>query len=175
MVIVKLGRFPTVVVQPSFVALNTIVPTRSEPVTLLGAVYAILPVPLKGIPIEAKLLVQLNTSPPPVFALNGRLIDAPGHTLTLTTAAGIGSGLTVIVKILTGPVQPFNNALTLMVATTGTAVAFTPTKPGISNGATASLPSTKPIAAPPLQLNVSPPPVLTPNAINGWPAPEHTL
>ena len=134
-----------------------------------------LPVPVTGMPIEAKLLVQLNTSPPAVFALKGILIAAPGQTLTSVTAAGSGSGLTVMVNVRTAPVQPFKAALTLMVVMIGEPVAFKATKAGISKGAALSLPFTSPMAAPPLQLYVSPPAVFTPNAIKLWLAPAHTV
>ena len=77
-------------------------------------------------------LSQLNTSPPPVLALKVMLIAAPGHTLTPTTALGIGSGSTVMVKVSNGPVHPFKVASTLTVTTIGAAPALVATNEGIS-------------------------------------------
>ena len=125
------------------------------------------PLPDTGMPIDALLLVQLNVSPPPVLAVKGMLIASPGQNAWFAVAEVItGSGFTVTVNVRAGPVQLFKLAVTLMVAVTGKAVALVAVNAGIS--VTTPDPSAIPIAAPPLQLNVSPPPVF---ALNGIAAP----
>src|SRR5688572_25864818 len=111
-----------------------------------------LPVPVNGKPIAVLVLLQLKVVPAPVLAPNGKLIASPGQTTTLVTALGMGSGLTVIVKVSAGPAQRFLVALTVMVTVTGAAVALVAVKPGIAKGDVLSEPSANPIAAPPLQV-----------------------
>ena len=86
-------------VQPS-VAVTLTVPTTGVPLMLIGAVYeAMLPVPLAARPIPT-VLVQLNVSPPPVFAPNVIAeIVPPEQTTMLLTVFTTGVGWIVIVKV----------------------------------------------------------------------------
>jgi hypothetical protein len=125
------------------------------------------PDPEDGMPIEVFELVQLNTSPPPVLALNGTLIVAPGQTVTLLTRLGLGSGFTVIVYVLFGLIHPLLVAVTVIVTITGVAPVLEAVNPGISNGAALSDPLTNPIEDPPDQEKTSPPAVLALNGVVG--------
>jgi hypothetical protein len=71
----------------------------------------------------------------------------------------VGVGFTVMLKFCTGPVQPALVAVTPTVIVTGEAPALIAVKEGIANGALLSDPSGSPTEAPPVHVNVSPPPV----------------
>jgi hypothetical protein len=87
---------------PFRVAITLILATMGTPELLMGAVYAaMLPALKAGRPIAVLLLVQLNTSLPPVFAENGiAATEPPEHTTTLVTVLTIGVGRMVIVNDL---------------------------------------------------------------------------
>src|SRR5258706_2166069 len=129
-VIVYVALFAGPLVHPFREAVTIIVPTMAEPVALTGAVKeAMLPVPETGKPIPVFELVQLNISPPPVFALKPVApMGLPGHTLTFVMAATTGSGLIVIVKdCLLAPVlvHPFRVAVTISVPAIATPLVLT--------------------------------------------------
>ena len=79
------------------------------------------PVPTKGCPMAALVLVQLKISPPPVLALKLIAeIASPEHTTIFETELTTGSGLIVIVNVLTFVpplVQPFFVADTVIIPT----------------------------------------------------------
>src|SRR5258706_4650109 len=79
------------------------------------------PAPLAANPMPVLVFVQLNVSPPPVFALKlmaGTV--APEHATTIGITATTGSALMVIVNVLAfapALVQPFCVAVTVMLPT----------------------------------------------------------
>ena len=107
MVIVNVFRFAPALVQPFLVAVTVIVPTMSNPVKLVGAVYPeMLDDPEVPSPIVILLFDQLKTSPPEVFALNVTPgTGSPEQTEMLLTALTTGSGLTVTVIVCGLPEQ----------------------------------------------------------------------
>ncbi len=91
---------------------------------LLTAVKGeILPVPEVGRPMDGVLLVQLNVVPGTVPVNVTIVVLEPSQTVWPVTAATVGVGLTVMVKVMVGPVQVTPALVylgeTLMVATTG--------------------------------------------------------
>src|ERR1041385_5266833 len=109
----------------------------------------------------------------PTLLVNGMFTPSPGQNDWLITAVTTGSGLTVILNVLTGPGQPPRIADTPMFAIIGT--------PEILTGATNAEMFPTPLAGMPIevlsfvQLNVSLPPVLAENAIAAIGAPEQTV
>ena len=96
----------------------------------------ILPVPLAANPIDGALLVHWNTIAPagPVVGLV-KLITAVGDPLHNTwpaTGFTTGAGLTVMVKLMGEPTQPFAVGVTVMVAPSGPLVALVVTNGSIS-------------------------------------------
>jgi hypothetical protein len=121
-VIVKVS---TTLLQPSLVAITSIVPTMSEPVKLAGAVNNISPLPDAGIPIAVFVFVQANVAP--VIAgvvVNGMLMLVPAQKLWSATAVTTGCGFRVIVKLITELVQLFFVAVTVAVPVIADAVLF---------------------------------------------------
>lgn len=105
--IVKVIGVPTQPVGPTGV---TVIVAVSGPLVVLVVTNgAISPVPLAASPMAVLLLVQLNTVPdtvPPAVPLNGiSAVVAPVQYTLLVTGATVGVGLTVMVKVLEGPVQ----------------------------------------------------------------------
>src|SRR5260221_937014 len=122
--------FPRDWVNPFSVPVPKTVPKNSAAVLLeAGWNPAIFPAPAGPKPIAGFVFVQLNVSPPPIFATKlMAAIGAPEQTLTTGMAATTGSGLFVIVNVLTlAPVlvQPFIVAVTVMVPTRADPVAVT--------------------------------------------------
>ena len=66
---------------------------------------AILPVPDAARPILVLLLVQLYTVPAPLPVKTTAAVGAPLHTTWLATALTVGTGFTVIVNVMVGPVH----------------------------------------------------------------------
>ena len=86
---------------------TTIVATTGKAVALTAVKLAILPVPLAARPIDGVLLVQLNTSVPPVVGLvkfTGA-VGEPAHTTWLAGWFTCGVGFTVIVNVIGVPAQ----------------------------------------------------------------------
>jgi hypothetical protein len=66
--------------QPSLVAMISIVPTMSDPVVLFGAVKMMSPLPLVAMPIDALSFVHAYVTPVKAgVVVIGILIDAPGQ------------------------------------------------------------------------------------------------
>ena len=105
-VIVNVIAVPTQPLGPTGV--TTIVATNGPLVALVVTNGAISPEPLAARPIPGVLLVQLYTVPGklPDVPLNGiTSVVAPVQYALLATAANVGTGFTVIVKVLDAPVQ----------------------------------------------------------------------
>src|ERR1041385_6029238 len=124
MVIVNTFVVAPALVQLFFEALTVIVPILSEPVLFEGAVKMISPVPPVLIPIKAFEFVQLIAAPATLL-VKGILTASPGQNDWSTTAATTGSGFTVIVNTMGGPLQPFLNAVTVTVPLIAEPVSFT--------------------------------------------------
>jgi len=105
-VMVKVIGVPMQPVGPTGV--TVMVATSGPLVVFVVTNGAISPVPLAARPMAGVLLVQLYTVPGtlPVVPLNGiTKVVAPVQYALLATGATVGSGLTVMVKVLNGPVQ----------------------------------------------------------------------
>lgn len=105
-VIVNVIGVPTQPVGPTGV--TTIVATNGPLVALVVTNGAMSPVPVAARPMAGVLLVQLYTVPGtlPEVPLNGiTRVVAPVQYALLVTAATVGTGFTVIVKVLDAPVQ----------------------------------------------------------------------
>lgn len=70
-------------------------------------------VPLMGKPTLAFVLVQANVLP--VVALKLTLIGSPAHLTTLGNGLTTGTGLTVALKVIGVPGQPFSMGVTVTV------------------------------------------------------------
>ena len=96
--------------------------------------------------------------------------------LQMVCVAGVpstsGIGFMEIVKVLLELTHPFLVAVIVIVATRTEFPMLLAANEEISKGAIPSDPSANPIEEPPLQVNVSPPPVLAPNAIGPTVTPE---
>jgi len=95
-------------VQPPATGVTVMVATSGPVVALVAVNGAMSPAPDAANPIAGLVLVQLNTVPGtvPAVPLNGiSKVVAPLQYALLVTAATVGVGLTVIVKVFNGPVQ----------------------------------------------------------------------
>ena len=101
-VIVKLIGVPA---HPLAVGVTVIVATTGALVILVATKLAMLPLPAAASPIDGALLVQLNTVPATVPTKFTAAVLAPLHSTWLPTAATVGVGFTVIVKLIGVPVQ----------------------------------------------------------------------
>src|ERR1044071_6934556 len=124
MVIAKVFWLEPALVHPFFEALTVMVPTISEPVLFEGAVKMMSPVPPVLMPINAFELVQLIVAPATLL-VNGILTASPAQNAWSATAATTGSGFTVIVKTMLGPLQLFLEAVTVIVPVIGAPVRLT--------------------------------------------------
>ena len=111
-------------VQPFAEGVTVIVATIGAVPALVATNDGIFPVPLGASPIEGALFVQAKDVPAtgPVKGITAVL--APLQYATLLTTLTVGVGLTVTVKVITGPVHPSMVAVTLTMATTGALVAL---------------------------------------------------
>lgn len=146
---------------------------------LVAVKLGILPVPMASKPIAVFVLVQSYTIVPPVVGLlnTTAAVGAPLQTVWLATGFTTGTGLTVIVNVLDGPVQltpPLvNTGVTTIVPTLGALVAFCPLKLGISPTPAAASPIVVLLF---VQLNTSVPPVdALVNTTGAVGAPVHTV
>ena len=100
-----------------------IVAVTGAVVVLVAVNDAISPVPLAARPIDVVLFVQLYTVPGADPVNVTAVVGAPLQTDWLLTGSTFGVGFTVMVKLISGPVQltPLlvNTGVTVMVATTG--------------------------------------------------------
>lgn len=127
-VIVKFVDTP---VHPLNTGVTVIVATTGTVPPFTPANAAMLPLPLAANPIEGVLLVQLKVVPPTAPLNVIAVVLLPLQTTWLATAATVGVGLTVIVKLVGVPGHPLNTGVTVIVATVGTAPVFTPVKTAI--------------------------------------------
>ena len=128
-VIVKLIGVPVHVTPPLVnVGVTVIVATTGAAVALVAVKLAMFPVPDAARPMLVVLLVQLYTVPAAVPVKVMAAVGLALHTAWLATALTVGTGFTVIVKVMVGPVQPLAVGVTVMVATTGTPVMFVAVK-----------------------------------------------
>ena len=105
-VMVKVTGVPTQ--PPGPTGVTTIVATNGPLVALVVTNGNISPVPLAARPMPGVLLVQLYTVPGklPDVPLNGiTIVVAPLQYALLATGATVGTGFTVMVKVLDAPVQ----------------------------------------------------------------------
>jgi hypothetical protein len=164
-VIVKLRGVPLQVTPPLVYAGVTVIVAVTGEVPVLTAVNeAMSPFPLANNPIEGVLFVQLYTIVPPVAVdpKDTAVVASPLHSTWLDTAFTVAVGLTVIVKLVGGPVQDtpplVKVGVTVIVAITGDVPVLT---------AANALILPVPLAATPIvtlsfvQLYVVAPPVLT--------------
>ena len=81
---------------------------------LFGVKGIILPAPTEGNPIDALLLVQLNTVPAMGEPVNmmGSVSLFP-HTTKSFTGSSLGIGSTVILKVIGSPEHPLVNGVTM--------------------------------------------------------------
>ena len=104
------------------------VATTGALVALSAVKLAILPVPLAARPMDVLLFVHVNTVPATVPLKVTGAVATPAHTTWLAGWFTFGVGLTVMVKVIDGPVQLVPPLLkvgvTVIVATTGALVAL---------------------------------------------------
>jgi hypothetical protein len=131
-VIVKLRGVPLQVTPPLVYAGVTVIVAVTGEVPVLTAVNeAMSPFPLANNPIEGVLFVQLYTIVPPVAVdpKDTAVVASPLHSTWLDTAFTVAVGLTVIVKLVGGPVQDtpplVKVGVTVIVAVTGDDPVFT--------------------------------------------------
>lgn len=106
-VMVKVTGVPTQLTPLVNVGVTVMVAVTGAVVALVAVKVGILPVPLAPRPIDVLLLVQLNTTVPPVVGLlklTGALPD-PLHTTWFGTVFTTAVGLTVIVKLRGVPIH----------------------------------------------------------------------
>lgn len=132
-VIVNVIGVPTQPLGPTGV--TTIVATSGPLVAFVVTKGCMSPVPEAARPMAGVLLVQLYTVPGtlPDVPLNGiTKVVAPVQYALLLTAATVGVGFTVIVKVLDGPLQVTPAlvyvGVTMIVAITGALLAFSAVK-----------------------------------------------
>lgn len=90
---------------PFAVGVTVIVATTGALVALVAKKLGILPLPDAANPIDAALLVQLNTVPATVPVKFTAAVLDPLQSTWFATAATVGVGLTVIVKVIDVPTQ----------------------------------------------------------------------
>ena len=101
-VIVKVIGVP---VQPAALGVTVMVATIGPMVVLVVTNGSISPVPLAARPMPVLLLVQLYVEPGVPLKVIKAVVTPVQYTLLLTGVT-TGIGLTVIVKVFEGPVQP---------------------------------------------------------------------
>ena len=114
------------------VGVTVIVATTGAVPVLIAVKLGMFPVPAAARPILVLLFVQLYTVPAALPVKVTAAVGAPLHTAWLATALTVGTGFTVIVKVIVGPVQVTAAlvyvGVTVIVATTGAPVAFVAVK-----------------------------------------------
>ena len=118
-------------VQPFAKGPTVIVATTGTVPELIAVNDGIFPTPLSAKPMEGLLLLQTKVVPATGPLKLTAVVDAPLHTTWLATGFTLGVGLTVMVKVICGPVQPFAKGPTVMVATTGAIPELIARKDGI--------------------------------------------
>jgi hypothetical protein len=107
-----------------------------------------------------------------VTLVNLTLVAVPSQIIGVKLLiVNAGLGFTVTLKICTGPPHPAFEAEILTGTVTGEVTVLIAVKEGISKGALLSEPFGNPAEAPPVQVNVSPPPVLALRLIKATVAP----
>ena len=90
------------------------------------------PVPVAASPIDGVSFVQVNVVVGVALVNVTAVVSVFAHIVSSGTVLVRGIGFTVIVKVLSGPIQPFGPVgVTVIVATTGPAVAFKPVNEAI--------------------------------------------
>jgi len=109
------------------------VATTFAEVLLMALNELMSPLPLAAKPMEVVLFVQLKTvlGTAKVDAKLIAPVAAPLHTIIGDTPLTVGFGLTVIVKVVGTPGQPFAVGVTVIVDEIGELEAFVVTKAGI--------------------------------------------
>lgn len=135
-VMVKLVGVPLQLTPPLvYVDVTVIVAVIGTFVVFVAIKAGILPVPAPARPIAVLLFVQVNTVPATGPLITMVFIVTPLQAVWLAIAFTDGVGLTVIVKLIVGPVQvtppDVNTGVTVMVATTGALVILVAVKLGI--------------------------------------------
>ncbi len=109
MVMVKLTGLP---VQLPSVGVTVMVATSW--VVTAALVKLMFPAPEAARPMAVLEFVQLRVAP--VLPLRFTLTTCPPQAVALAGVLAVGEGLTVMVKVWAGPVQPFSEGVTVMVA-----------------------------------------------------------
>src|ERR1700755_323028 len=104
----------TALLQPSFVAITSIVPTMSAPVMLAGAVNNISPLPDAGMPVAVLVFVHATVAPLiDGVVVSGILMLVPAQKLWSATAVTVGCGFSVMLNVIGALVQLFLVAVTV--------------------------------------------------------------
>ena len=103
-------------VQPLKVGVTVIVAVVTAAPLVVATNEGISPVPLAANPIAVLLLLQLYTVPATAPLKLMAVVLLLLHKVWSTGCATLGIGLTVIVKVLDGAVQPFEEGVTVIVA-----------------------------------------------------------
>ena len=103
-------------------AVTVIVATTTAPLVLVAVNAAIFPLPDAARPIDVLLFVQLNGAPVPVKLM--AVVVALLHTVWLPGLLTVPPGLTVIVRVDTGPKQLLACGVTVNTPLIGEAPAF---------------------------------------------------
>jgi len=98
---------------------TVMVAVTGDELLLIAVNEGISPVPLAANPMDVLLLVQLYKVPMTAPLKLTALVVAPLHKTWLPGCNTSGVGLTVMVKVFTGPEQPFAMEFTVIVAVTG--------------------------------------------------------
>lgn len=88
-----------------YVGVTVIVAVTGAAVLLIAVKLAILPEPLAASPMDVLLFVQLYTVPATFPVKITAAVGCPLHSVWFACALTVGTGLTVIVKVIVGPVQ----------------------------------------------------------------------
>ena len=88
-------------------------------VVLVAINDAILPTPVAANPIDGAVFTQMKPEPLTAPVKFTEAVEAPLHNTWLDIASTPGVGLTVMLNVLDGPVQPFADGVTVIVAVTG--------------------------------------------------------
>jgi hypothetical protein len=116
------------------VGVTVIIATTGAVDVLVAMKVGILPTPFAARPIEGALFAQLYMILPPVVGLLKAIaaVDEPLHNTWLATGFTVAIGLTVMVKLIGKPEQPFGDVgVTVMVAVMALVKLFAVTKAGI--------------------------------------------
>ena len=118
--------------QPLAVGVTVMVATTGFEVVFNPVNEAISPLPEAAKPIEGVLLVHEKVVPAVALVKAIVLVVVLAHSTWSAIVLTDGIGLIVMVKVLSGPMQPLAVGVTVMVATTGFEVEFNPVNEAIS-------------------------------------------